>query len=133
MVSHENSAYSTNQADLFDYISNRENQVKLYSIYHERRFTKHGYSAASILQSLPFLRMLINETHLSNQHVEVVKLLLDSEFLATELETLSFITHTLKLPFLHFVEVSTQHNIHQVFPKLYDDLSNRLMNILDDM
>ena len=49
LVSHEKSAHSTNQADLFDYILNRENQVKHLGIYHERRFTKLGYSAASIL------------------------------------------------------------------------------------
>ena len=33
--------------------------------------------------------MLIQETHLANQHVEVVKLLLDSEFILTELEVLA--------------------------------------------
>ena len=55
--------------------------------------------------------MLINETHLSNQHVEVVKLLLESEFLVTELEALSFFTHKVTLPFLHFVEVITQQDV----------------------
>ena len=45
-----------------------------------RKKSKLGYSASSILQSLRFICILINETHLSNQHVEVVKLLLDSEF-----------------------------------------------------
>ena len=38
LVSHEKSAHSTNQADLFDYILNRENQVNRLAIYHERRF-----------------------------------------------------------------------------------------------
>ena len=131
LVSHEKSAHSTNQADLFDYILNRENQVNRLAIYHERRFTKLGYSASSILQSLPFIRMLINETHLSNQHVEVVKLLLDSEFLMTELEALSYFTHKVTLPFLHFVEVSSQQDLLKVFPKLYEDLSNGIMNTLD--
>ena len=64
LVSHENSAYSTNQADLFDYILNRQNQVKHHTIYHEPRFTKLWYSAVSILERLPFLWMLFNETHL---------------------------------------------------------------------
>ena len=76
--------------------------------------------------------MLINETHLSNQHVEVVKLLLDFEFLVTELEALSFFTHKVTVPFLHFVEVSTQHDLLQVFTKLYEDLINGLMNTFDD-
>ena len=92
LVSHEKPAHSTNQAGLFDYILNRENQVNRLAIYHERRFNKLGYSAESILQSLPFIRMLINKTHLSNQHVEVVKLLLYSEFLVTELNLRHFLT-----------------------------------------
>ena len=131
LVSHEKSAHSTNQADLFDYILNRENQVNRLAIYHEHRFTKLGYSATSILQSLPFICMLINETPLSNQHVAVVKLLLDSEFIVTELEALSYFTHKVTLPFLHFVEVSSQENLLQVFPELYKDLSSGKMNTLD--
>ena len=97
----------TVQAGLFDYILNRENQINHLAIYHKRRFTKLGYSAASILQSLPFIRMLINETHLSNQHVEVVKLLFDSEFLVIEFEALSYFIHKVTLPILHFVEISS--------------------------
>ena len=91
-----------------------------------------NHSTASILQSFLFLRMLINETHLSNQHVEVVKPLVDSEFIVTELEAFSFFTHKVTLSFLHFVEVSTQQDLLQVFSKLYEDLSNGLMNTLDD-
>ena len=131
MVSQKKSAHSTNQAIVFD-IFNRENQAKHLAIYHGHRFTKLGYSSASILQSLQYLQLLINETHLSNQHVEVVKLLLDSEFLFTELEALSYFTHKVTLPFLHFVEVSTQQDLLKVFPKLYEDLSNGLMNTLDE-
>ena len=67
LVSHEKSARSSNQADLFDFILPRENQVEHIAMYHERRFNKLDYSAGSIIQSLPYLRMLlINETHLSN-------------------------------------------------------------------
>ena len=108
-------------------ILNRENQANYLAIYHKHRFTKLGYSVASILQSLQF----INETHLSNQHVEVVKLLLDSEFLVTELEALTYFTHKVTLPFLHFVEVSSQKDLLKVFPKLYKDLSIGIMNTLD--
>ena len=80
LISHDKSASSTNQADLFDFILQRENQVKHISLYQERRFTKLGYSAASILDALPYLRMLLNESHLTNQHIEIVHMFLDSEF-----------------------------------------------------
>ena len=60
LVSHDKLAHSTNQANLFYYIIQREGQVKPMALYYERKFTKLGYSAASILQSLPYLRMLLN-------------------------------------------------------------------------
>ena len=102
-VSHDKSAHSTNLADLFDFILQRENKVNSVAMYYERRFTKLGYSAASILQALPYLHMLLNETHLNNQHIEIVKMFLESEFMITELQVLAYFTHMITLPFLYFV------------------------------
>ena len=132
LVSHDKSANSTNQADLFDHIIEREGQVKHIAMYYERRFTKLGYSAASIIQSLPYLRMLLNETHLSNQHVEIVRMFLDSEFLITELKVLSYFTHAITLPFLYFVEVSSQEELLNMFPLLFNDLKSGKMDTLKD-
>ena len=69
LVSHDKSASLTNQTDHFNFILPRQNQIKHMALYRERRFTKPGYSAASILNALPYLRMLLNETHLSTQHI----------------------------------------------------------------
>ena len=63
LVSHDKSASLTNQNDLFDFILQQENQVKHMSLYRERQFTKLGYSSASILNALPYLRMFLNETY----------------------------------------------------------------------
>jgi hypothetical protein len=124
LVSHDKSANSTNQADLFDHILQREGQVKHIAMYYERRFTKLGYSAASILQSLPYLRMLLDESHLSNQHIEIVRMFMDSEFLITELHVLAYFTHAVTLPFLYFVEVNSQDELLRMFPLLYKDLKD---------
>ena len=124
LVSHDKSANSTNQADLFDYILQREGQVKHIAMYYERRFTKLGYSAASVLQSLPYLRMLLDESHLSNQHIEIVRMFLDSEFIITELHVLAYFTHAVTLPFLYFVEVNTQEELLRMFPLLYKSLKD---------
>ena len=97
LISHDKSASSTNQADLFYFILQSENHVKHISLYHERRFTKLGYSAASIIDTLHQLRMLLNESHLTNQHIEIVRMFLDSEFFINELSALAFYTHMVKL------------------------------------
>ena len=122
LVNHDKSAHSTSQANLFDYILQRENQVKHIAMYYERRFTKLGYSAASILQLLPYLCMLLNESYLSNQHIEIVRMFLDSEFLITELQVLAYFTHAVTLPFLYSVEVNSQEELLEMFPRLFNDL-----------
>ena len=88
------------------------------NLYNERRFTKLGYSAASILRALPNLRMLLNETHLSNQHVEIAPLFLDSEFFITELSVLAYFTRKVTLPFLFCEEFCSQEELLNIFPKL---------------
>ena len=132
LVSHVKSAHSTNQADLFDYILQREGQVKHIAMYYERRFTKLGYSAASILQSLPYLRIVINESHLSNQHIEIVRMFLDSEFLITELQVFAYFTHVVTSPFLYFVEVNSQEELLEMFPHLFNDLKCRAVDTLKE-
>ena len=71
---------------MFDYTVQREGQVKHIAMYYEHRFTKLGYWASSILWSLPYLHMLLSESHLSNQHIEIVQMFLDFEFLMTKLQ-----------------------------------------------
>ena len=50
--------------------------------------------------------MLLNESHLINQHIEIVLMFLDSEFFITEISVLAFLTHKVSLPLLKFVEIS---------------------------
>ena len=132
LVSHDKSAHSTNQADLFDYILQREGQVKHIAMYYERRFTKLGYSAAFILQLLPYLYMLLNESHLSNQHTEIVQMFLDPEFLITELQVPADFTHCVTLPFLYFVEVNSQEKLLEMFPQLFNDLKSGTLDTLKE-
>ena len=64
--------------------------------------------------------MLLNETNLSNQHVEIVNLLLDSDFLISELEVLAYFVRKITLLYLLCVEISTQHETLNTFPQLYE-------------
>ena len=130
-ISHDKSATSTNQATLFDHILEREDQVKHISLYQERRFTKLGYSCASILDALPYIRMVVNETHLHNQHVEIMRVLLDAEFLHCELRVLAYFTYKVTLPLLNVVETGTQDDLCKIFPQLFKDLQNGSLDTLN--
>lgn len=74
--------------------------VKHIAMYYERRFANLGYSAAFTFQLLPYLQVLLNESHSSDQHIEIVHMLLHSQFLNTELLMLAYFTHIVNLPFL---------------------------------
>ena len=41
------------------------------------------------MSALPYLKVLLNETHLLNQHAEIARMFLDSEFFLTELTDLA--------------------------------------------
>ena len=97
LITHDKSASSTNQADLY-FILQRENLVKHISLYQERRLTKLGYTAVSILDVMPHLQMLVNKSHLANQHTEIVHMFLDCEFFITKLFALAYFTHKISLP-----------------------------------
>ena len=115
LISHDKSASSTNQADLFDFIFQKENQVKHISLYQERRFTKLGYTAASIVDAMPYLQMLVNESHLANQHIEIVRMFLDCKFFITELFALAYFNQKVSLPLLNLVEILSQPDFLKVF------------------
>ena len=61
LITHNKSANSCSQADLFDHICEREGVVKRIFLYQQRRFAKLGKVAASILQALDMLTMLLDE------------------------------------------------------------------------
>ena len=70
LVTHNKSANSCSLADELDYIVESEGKVKHMSLYHQPRFAKSGYSAASILAALPLLEMLLLETEKGNLLVQ---------------------------------------------------------------
>ena len=130
LVSHDKSVSSTNQVDLFGFILRRENQLKHISLYQKRRFTQLGYTAASIIDAMPYLSMLVNESHLANQHIETVRMFLDCGFFITELFALAYFTLKVSLPLLNFVEISSQSGLLKVFSQLYADLVDGKMDTL---
>ena len=110
VVTYDKSANSCSLADEFDYITEREGKAKHMSLYHQRRFAKLGYSAASILTALPLLQMLLDETEKSNLLVQACCMYMQCEFFITELHALSYFTHKTTLPLLNCVEISDQEN-----------------------
>ena len=121
LITHK-SANSCSQADLFDYICEREGVSKRVFLYQQRRFAKLGKAASSILEAKDILTMLLDEVEGTNQLVESCRIYLSSELFITELECLSFFNHYITFPFPNCIEVSSQADLLEILPKLYNDL-----------
>ena len=52
------------------YLCHREGVVKIIFLYQQRRFAKLGKDTVSLLEALPALRKLLDETEAINQLVE---------------------------------------------------------------
>ena len=130
LVTHNKSVNSCSQADLFDHICERENVSKRILLFQQRRFAKLGKSASSILEAKDILTMLLDEVEGTNQLVESCRIYLASELFITELRCLSFFNHYVTFPFLNCVECSSQEELLQILPKLYDELIEKRTDTL---
>ena len=122
LVSYGKNCNSSSIAEEIDVIIEREGAVKHMSLYHKRRFTKLGYSAASILQAFPLLQSLLEETWKSKLLVQACKIYLDCELFLTELQLLAYFTKKITSPFLNCVEKCSQEQHLEILHMLYWDL-----------
>ena len=122
LVTHDKFVKSCSQADLFDFICEREGVSKRVFLYQQRWFTKLGKAALLILEAKDVLQMLVDEVEETNQLVESYKIYLSSGLFITELECLAHFNHIVTFPFLNCVEMSTQADLLFTLPNLHEDL-----------
>ena len=122
LVTHDKFVKSCSQADLFDFICEREGVSKRVFLYQQRWFTKLGKAALLILEAKDVLQMLVDEVEGTNQLVESYKIYLSSGLFITELECLAHFNHIVTFPFLNCVEMSTQADLLFTLPNLQEDL-----------
>ena len=129
-VTHDKSAKSCCQANLFDFICEREGVSRRVFLYQQRRFAKFGKAALSILEVKDVLQMLVYEVEGTNQLVESCKTYLSSELFITELECLVYFNHFVTSPFLNCVNVSNQAELLFIVPKLHEYLKAKRVGTL---
>ena len=104
LVSWGKASSSTNLVHEFNRILEEEGALKHLNLYQGRRFAEFGYLCASILDELPYLLRLVDETHTNNLHVETVRIYLNCEFFLTELAVAAYFSHHVNFPLLNCVE-----------------------------
>lgn len=90
LVAREESGKPTSLAKEFDLALEEAGLSKSMSLYKERRFTKLGYSAGSIVDCLDIFRKILSETPLNNMLVQACRLYVENEYIIAALKALSF-------------------------------------------
>ena len=124
LITHDKSAKSCSQSDLFDCICEKENVVKRIFLYQQRLFTKLVKAAASFLEAFPITKKDLDETYNNTSLIKACKLYIESQLFITELEVLAFFNHHVTYPFLNCIENCNQKDLLDILPTLYHDLIN---------
>ena len=130
LITHDKSAKSCSQTDLFDFICEREGVNKRVFLYQQRSFAKLGKPTLSILEAKDVLQMLVDEVEGTNQLVEFCKTYLPSELFIMGQECLAYFNHFATFPFLNCVEISIQADLLLILTKLHEDLKAKRVDIL---
>ena len=101
-------------------------------MYRERRFCKLGSCANSIIQALPLLEMLFQETPAENLLAQSSRIYLHCEIFITELRLLAFFNYNLVIPFLYAVEKSSTPELKRLLPKLHQELLEGNLSTLQE-
>ena len=115
-------------ADEFALILAEDGVYKTYSLYKERRFSKLGYSAGSIFDSIPQFRKLLERTSHNNLLVQSCRIYLESYLIIAGLTVLCNFTYFITMPFLNAVERYNQDQLVEILPKLQKELESGILH-----
>lgn len=124
-----NTGKKTSMYKDFNRICEEDNLKRKMGGYKQRRFTKLGYCAGTIVHHLPQFKKLVS-TSATNLHSQAVKLYLEQDYIIDAMVCLAKITETVTLPFLEMVQKSTHPQLLQILPQLFTDLQNNRLSTL---
>ena len=132
LICPDTSGKSSSLSDEFDLLIEKQKRVKTVYMYQERRFTKLGTTAASIVDSLDLYQLLLDQTTRNNLLVKASKLYVNCEYIICALTCLAYFTYKIEMPFLNMVEKSSQKDLKKKSAELYNDLKQHNLDCLSD-
>ena len=131
IVTPDSTANSCSLSVPFERLCIEQGWDKKLTLYKERRFCKLGSCANSIIQALPILEQLLEETPADNLLAQACRIYLKCEVFISELRLLSHFNYHVVFPFLHAVEKSSTPDLKKILPKLHDDLRDNKIDTLN--
>ena len=92
--------------------------VKRTFLFQQCRFAKLGKAAASLLEALPIIKKVVDETYNNNVLIEACKLYIESELFIMALEVLVLFNHHIIFLFLNSTENCDQKDLMNILPTL---------------
>ena len=82
--------------------------------------------------SIELFQTLLDQTNKNNMLIKACKLYLRCEYIQCALTALAFFTYKIGMPFLNMVAMSSQRDLKQRLPKLFNDLKEKNIDCLAD-
>lgn len=125
-----NTGHKTSLAKQFSDICDAQNKQKKIGFYHQRRFTKLGHCAGTIVHNLEEIRLLL-ERHHGNTHSQACKLYVEVPFIINGMMALSKFTEFVTLPYLVLVQNENHEVLLNLLPQLAKDLQEGKLTTLE--
>ena len=132
IVTPDTSANSCSLSVPFERLCAQHGWDRKLTLYRERRFCKLGSCANAIIQALPILEQLLEETPADNLLAQACRIYLKCEVFISELRLLAYFNHHVTFPFLHAVEKVTTPQLKKILPQLHQDLLEGKIDTLKD-
>ena len=131
IVTPDTSANSCSLSVPFERLCVQHGWDRKLALYKERRFCKLGSCANAIIQALPILEQLLEETPADNLLAQACRIYLKCEVFISELRLLAYFNYHIVFPFLHAVEVLTTPDLKKLLPSLHQDLLHGKVDTLE--
>ena len=122
LVTPDKSANSCSLSEHFDQLCDRQGHKRKLTLYKERRFGKLGSCAAALLQALPLLTELLDESPANNLLAQAARIYVRCDIIITELRMLAYFGQQVVMPFLNCIEKVNGEQLMQIQKKMHQDL-----------
>ena len=122
LVTPDSSANSCSLSDEFEQLCLENEVTKKLKLYKERRFCKVGSCAAALLQAMPLLSKLLDNSTKNNLLAQASRIFIKCDIFITELRMMAYFGQHLTMPFLNCIERVDAHELMQLQKQMHQDL-----------
>ena len=122
LVTPDKNANSCSLSAEFDQLCADNDVRKKLTLYKERRFCKLGSCAGALLQALPLLTQLLDQSPANNMLAQASRVFIKCDIFITELRMLAYFGQHVTMPFLNCIELVDAVELMRLQKQMHQDL-----------